>query len=218
MKFVLISDTHMQHHGLGLPEADVLIHAGDSLGWGTAQELIEFKKWLQNQARKFSRVVLIAGNHDRILEQQPREAQDVLLEAIPNLFYLEDSSCVIEGVRFWGSPWTTEYQHWAFMRRPGLDMDKAWELIPEDTQVLVTHSPAKEILDQGFGSTQIGCEMLAHRLGPQGNLKPVLHVFGHSHFGWGSQEKYGIVRVNAAVCNNRNERVRSYQVFEHTFD
>lgn len=214
MRLVLISDTHKQHAQLKLPDGDVLIHAGDFLGWGTALELIEFKEWFQKAARKFEKVVLVAGNHDRILEQQPREAQDVLLDAVPNLFYLQDSGCAINGVKFWGSPWTTEFQNWAFMKRPGFDMDKAWEIVPEDTQVLVTHSPARGILDRGFGTTRIGCEMLAHRLGPEGNLKPALHVHGHSHFSYGQQEENGILRVNAALANDRNLLVNQPVVLE----
>ena len=139
MKLVLISDTHTEHARLNLPEADVLVHAGDFLGWGTAQELINFVNWLRREAYKFNKEVLIAGNHDRILEQQPRESQDLLLERIPNLFYLQDSACIIDGVKFWGSPWTTEFQNWAFMRRGGFHMDEAWKQVPEDTQVLITH-------------------------------------------------------------------------------
>jgi predicted phosphodiesterase len=204
-----MSDTHAQHNGLTrqkplrLPEGDVLIHAGDFLSWGSDLELLSFVLWLESQASKFKHILIVAGNHDKFLEQKPVNGRAVL-SRIANLLYLQDSGVELDGVKFWGSPWTTEFQHWAFMRRPGFDMDKAWELIPEDTQVLITHSPPQGILDPGKYNSRIGCEMLAYRLGPDGNLKPKLHVFGHGHAGYGQEEHNGILHVNAALCNDNN--------------
>lgn len=219
MKLVLFSDTHARHRHLSrLPKGDLAIFAGDCLGWGNMLELYGFVQWLEEQATKFKYVLMVAGNHDRIIEQQPEESRE-LLYRIPNLIYLQDSGEEVEGVRFWGSPWTIEFKNWHFMRRGGPDIDKAWALIPDDTQVLITHSPPANILDKGsIPNTTIGCEMLAYRLGPDGNLKPRLHVFGHSHESYGQEEANGILHVNAALCNGRNDLVRKPVVLELEFD
>lgn len=195
----------MKHNGLKLPEGDLLIHAGDFLGWGSALELVNFTYWLEKQAPKFGTVLMTGGNHDRIVQQQPIESK-AILHRIPNLFYLQDSDfCTQEEVLCWGSPWTIEFLNWAFMRRPGFHMDKAWKQIPDNTQILITHSPPKGILDKGVSNPNIGCEMLAYRLGPEGNLRPKLHVFGHSHHSYGQVESAeGILHVNAALVNSQN--------------
>ena len=217
LKFVLISDTHMQHTGLELPEGDILIHAGDFLGWGTLEELTEFCLWIDKQAVKFQHVILVAGNHDRCLQNQPSKARR-LLGRTPNLCYLEDSGIKLCGVEFWGSPWTTEYQYWAFMRRPGPHMDEVWAKVPKSTQVLVTHSPPFGILDRGFGNTHVGCEMLTRRLGSRGNLRPRLHVFGHSHSFYGQEEHGRTLHCNASLVDNRNFLVNRPMELELTFD
>ena len=42
---------------------------------------------------------------------KPEQARGLLTNAI----YLEDSGVEIDGVRFWGSPWTPTFMDWAFM-------------------------------------------------------------------------------------------------------
>jgi len=217
MKLVLIADTHKAHTSLDLPEGDILIHAGDCLGWGDTMELYAFAYWLKQQSHKFQHILLVAGNHDGAFQYQPAEALSIV-EQVPNLIYLQDSGVTLCGVRFWGSPWTTEFRNWYFMRRPGPHIDKAWKLIPEDTQVLITHSPPYGVLDKGVGQTTVGCDMLAYRLGPDGNLKPRLHVFGHSHICYGQEEHNGILHVNADLCDNRNVLVKPPVVLELSFD
>ncbi len=47
----VISDTHNKHDQLGrLPDADVLLHCGDSTYRGTAAELSDFNRWLGEQS------------------------------------------------------------------------------------------------------------------------------------------------------------------------
>ena len=221
MKLVLISDTHQQHSKLKLPKGDVLIHAGDFLGWGTQLELYGFAYWLAQEARKFEHVIVVAGNHDGVLQRQPTEAIATLYQ-IPNLYYLMDSEIVLNGVKFWGSPWTTEFKKWYFMRPSGPAMDKVWRLIPDDTQVLITHSPPTGILDKGLWGTAVGCDMLAHRLGPEGNLRPRLHVFGHAHSSYGQVERIvgekKILHANAALTDDANQLSRKPIALELSFD
>lgn len=66
VKFVCISDTHTKHKELKIPDADVLIHAGDFTYKGKEQELKDFYKFLKELPHKHK--VVIAGNHDLTLD------------------------------------------------------------------------------------------------------------------------------------------------------
>ena len=64
--------------------------------------------------------------------------------------YLHDRSTEVEGLVVYGSPWTVE-RRWspayAFTTPSGTLRSKHWRLIPDKVDVLVTHSPPKNILD-----------------------------------------------------------------------
>ncbi|OAL43598.1 phosphoric ester hydrolase-like protein [Pyrenochaeta sp. DS3sAY3a] len=67
----------------------------------------------------------------------------------------------------------------AFQYERGRD---AWsETVPEDTDILVTHTPPKYHLDLPLPDG-MGCE---HLLAEVQRVKPRLHVFGHVHWGAG---------------------------------
>ena len=69
----------------------------------------------------------------------------------------------------------------AFQYARGSD---AWsETVPEDVDILVTHTPPKFHLDLAM-PRGLGCE---HLLKEVKRVKPVLHVFGHVHWGAGSE-------------------------------
>lgn len=55
--------------------------------------------------------------------------------------YLEDSAATIGGVSFWGSPWQPEYGRSAFNLPRGAALSRKWDLIPDGTDVLITHGP-----------------------------------------------------------------------------
>ncbi len=142
MRLVCISDTHSQHDDIDLiPDGDVLIHAGDCLGRGSIFELEDFDYWLGELPHPTK--ILIAGNHDWCFQTRPNEARKLVTNAI----YLEDSGVTIGGLKFWGSPITPTFRNWAFNRDRGPDIAKHWDLIPDDTDVLVTHGPPEGIFD-----------------------------------------------------------------------
>jgi hypothetical protein len=65
-----------------------------------------------------------------------------LLAEYPTVIYLNDSGVEIDGLKFWGSPVQPYFHNWAF-NRIGDDICKHWELIPLDTDILITHGPVK---------------------------------------------------------------------------
>ena len=179
-----------------LPDGDVLVHAGYMTGRGSLDEISAFMDWFA--AQPHAHKVLIAGNHDFAFERSP-EAAELLVP--PGVTYLRDSGCVIDGVRFWGSPWQPWFHDWAFNLDRGPALGAKWALIPDDVQVLVTHGPRHGILDTVAWprGARVGCEALAARIPSLGALR--VHVFGHIHEAHGVEVTGGVTYVNACVCD-----------------
>lgn len=191
MRITLISDTHNKHKhvhnkGLGdLPGGDLILHAGDISSMGYKHEIVEFAKWYDQL--EYTHKVFVAGNHDWGFETHPDQA----LEAIERygVTYLQDKMRTIKDgetvINIYGTPWQPEFCNWAFnLPKNGPGLASKWEAIPEDTDILVTHSPAFGKLDtvEGRRSEHLGCELLSERIDV---IKPKIHVCGHIHTGYG---------------------------------
>ncbi len=184
MRLVCVADTHMFHADFKeLPAGDVLVHAGDMGRAGDEEELVEVARWLRAQPHRHK--VVVAGNHDFLFQTEPAKAR----ELFAGLTYLEDSDCTIDGVRFWGSPWTPVFFDWAFMLPRGEALAAKWALIPDGLDVLITHGPPHGVLDDarkyrdgdgtpGKPPRPVGCEALRDRVAI---VKPRVHLFGHIH-------------------------------------
>lgn len=191
MRIVCLSDTHMRHKKIQIPDGDVLVHAGDFTTRGSFEDIIGFNSWLGRLPHKHK--VIIAGNHDFGFERDSSHARSLITEAI----YLEDSGTEIDGVRFWGSPWQPWFYSWAFNLRRGAPLAEKWALIPTNTDVLITHGPPFGILDQTDRGEPVGCEELKKELH---RVRPKLHVFGHIHEAYGQTYEDGTTFVNASNC------------------
>jgi Icc-related predicted phosphoesterase len=197
MRLVTISDTHSLHDSIDkLPEGDVLVHAGDFMNSGyDLRDIVSFNRWLGEQ--NFKHRVVCAGNHDRYFENAPQQARELLTNAT----YLENDGITIDGVTFWGSPYTPEFLNWAFMYPRGTAAQRYWGMIPDSLDVLITHGPPFGILDQTApGETHLGCEEL---LDVVKKKKPRVHIFGHIHGGAGTFENEATRFINAAYLNER---------------
>ena len=101
-------------------------------------------------------------------------------------------------VKIWGSPWQPEFYNWAFnLPRNGESLKAKWDLIPTDTDILITHGPAWGYVDKIIG-TQIplGCELLVNKIK---EIKPKIHVCGHIHSAYGYYFDGDTHFINAAV-------------------
>lgn len=216
MKIVNISDLHMATPDP--PPGDVLVCAGDLTHKGRPYEITQMFKYLGKWSKNYRYTVAIPGNHDFGLEshyyQYKQEA------ASQGITLLNDDGIIIDGIQFWGSPITPWFHNWAFNRYPE-DIEPHWLLIPEDTQVLITHGPPRGIMDgvPTYKRTQIGvdhhyrpiytkalanmdhvgCPTLLERIKDLKQLK--LHVFGHIHEGYGQEEHNGVKYVNASIMD-----------------
>jgi Icc-related predicted phosphoesterase len=205
MRLVLISDTHNLHKSLLVPEGDVLIHAGDITKWGDPADVNSLNKWFATLPHRHK--LVIAGNHDFCLEQTPQESEALLT----NCLYLRDASVTIEGVKFYGSPWQPEFCHLAFNLNRGPEIKAKWDLIPNDTDVLITHGPPYGFGDRTTQNEVVGCLDLMTRLRI---VRPRLHVFGHIHEGYGLYHDEHTTYANASICTVSYQPINQPLVFD----
>jgi len=197
MRIIAVSDTHGLHNRIeSLPDGDVLVHAGDVMNSGfDPEDIRSFNLWLGKQP--FECRIVVGGNHDRFFQNSSEQARGLLTNAI----YLENSGAAINGVSFWGSPYTPEFLNWAFMYPRGETARKYWDLIPQNLDVLITHGPPFGILDQ---VAPVGEHLVCAELLEAVEVKkPKVHIFGHIHGGAGTFDN-GVTRfINAAYLNER---------------
>jgi len=197
VKIICISDTHGEHELVNVPMGDVLVHAGDITAHGSKENFLDFIRWFSSLPHEHK--IFIGGNHDTFLEEQPEQVVEVATRH--GLIYLNDSGVEIKGVQFWGSPITPRFHDWSFMRDED-DIHHHWSLIPDNTQVLVTHGPVWGILDEVERSEELtehtGCKSLAARVSV---VQPRYHVFGHIHEGYGSLDSGKTRYINVSTMN-----------------
>ena len=183
LKLLHISDTHGVHRRLrDLPEADILVHSGDFTMSGSEAETLDFLEWLCNLPYRHK--VLVAGNHDACLYGATLDGLD------DNVHYLCDSGVEIEGLKFWGVP--------MFMEDcVSGHQEQLYVAIPDDTDVLVTHTPPYGILDRD-GSILYGSRELLEKVRA---IRPRLHLFGHIHRAHGTTNDGMTVFSNAAIMD-----------------
>lgn len=192
LRLVVLSDTHGLHGDLEVPPGDVLIHAGDLTRRGDLEEVRAFDAFLAGLEHRHK--LVIAGNHDFCFERRPAAARALLRHAV----YLEDEAVEVAGVRFYGSPWQPWFYDWAFNLRRGPEIAAKWRLIPEDTDVLVTHGPPLGHGDRTARGDRAGCADLLERIR---RVRPRYHLFGHIHEAYGSSADETTTYVNASTCD-----------------
>jgi len=203
MKITFISDTHTKHQDLNQDldkiQGDLLIHAGDSMNSGyDPNDVMLFASWF-NRLNNYKHKVFIAGNHDRLFENEPELTGDLVTAYGPDLVYLQDKLFEVDGVKIYGSPWSPYFYNWAWnLPRNGWELELKWKDIPDDTDILVCHTMPWGHLDT-TDNINVGCELLRVRID---EIKPKIFVGGHIHSGYGYKFDGHTHFFNAAVLNN----------------
>lgn len=217
-----VSDLHGNYPEL--EGGDLLIVAGDWTLTDSEENLRCFEGWLLSEgASKYKETIVIAGNHDNFAYELKRLALTPYLHTLPQVKYLCDSGTEFEGLKIWGSPWTLRFEGMnpncmAFTVETEEDLAKKWALIPDDTDILVTHSPCWGMNDGPHPEVRYGSTSLLRRVVDIGVTKLKLHVCGHIHEGYGVfdirkwQKRVGesptTVFVNASQVNEYYNPVR----------
>ncbi len=216
-----ISDLHGDFPELE-GNADVLIVAGDLTARHTLKEFNYFFNWLKKQNYKHK--IVIGGNHDAYLQQNVMYGQNSMNlgrneDGTYDYYYLCESEVIIDGIKFYGTPWTKTFAGIApnckAFTVDGEEMlSKKWVVIPEDTDVLITHSPPYligDLVDRSpYEPEHVGSKSLG-RLIRDSNIK--LNVFGHVHEGYGEMrlerisDDHEFIFVNASIMNKDYESV-----------
>ncbi len=184
-----------------LEGGDLLIIAGDCTSNDTLSAWDDFLWWFDDQ--DYRKKVMVAGNHDnfctkwksnRIPEEDPET--HIWPRNRKTIEYLCDSGTEFEGLKIWGSPWTSWFHGInpkckAFTLHGEEKLQKKWALIPDGIDILVTHSPPLGWLDENRDGIACGSLSLSQELY---RIRPKLHVFGHIH------ESYGMYRPKLEFC------------------
>jgi len=193
-----------------LEGGDLLIVAGDLTRRDTEGEHFDFSEWVDIQPYK--KKIVISGNHDN-------HVNPLYIDSSRRCQYLCDSVTEFEGLKIWGSPWTKTFEGMnprckAFTVDLEEDLAETFDLIPDDVDILITHSPPYLVLDKTERGESVGSKALLGTLNAR--IKPKLHVFGHIHEcggkrmilrrpGYGSENN--TICVNASHVNERYDPV-----------
>ena len=213
-KIVHFSDTHKRHDTVKLPDCDICIFTGDATARGGVNDTIEFLRWYKKQYQ-CTHKVFIPGNHDLGFDFKfnletgaefwmPDIVKEFFDEAdYRNIIYIQNEMKVVDDIQIWGSPVTPDFhpQYWAFNKPRGDEIMKVWEHIPMAPHIVATHGPVHGIGDfvTGSGGHQ-GCEDLKAAIE---TIRPLIHLCGHIHEGYGVVEKDGIWYSNGSICDDR---------------
>ncbi len=206
-KIIIISDTHRSEHELILPKGDILIHAGD-LEIRSALELQIIIEWFESL--DYKHIIWIGGNHDFYLEQLYNS--NITPANIPeNIHYLMNTGITIEGIKFWGSPFSSQFGRWAFMGHLE-ELKPIWDKIPSDTDIVITHSPPFAINDQCVNGISVGCPALRDKLK---EIKPKYHICGHIHEAYGVYQDEHTTYINASLLDEYYAMVNKPVIIEY---
>lgn len=184
MNILHISDTHGFHEGF--PQSrfkgiHLVIHSGDCSNHRNPAlnepEVRRFIEWYKDVPVEHK--IYVAGNHDTSIEARMIN-KSVFTEA--GIIYLENEGIEISGWKIWGSPYTPMFAEWSFMKKRE-KINRVWETIPDDINILITHGPPKGVRDLSIdrdGTLELcGDGALGKRCDKLKSLQ--FHCFGHIH-------------------------------------
>jgi hypothetical protein len=166
VRCVVLSDTHLSHERIDVPDGDVLIHCGDfghCRRGSTAVTTAAFDDWLSTLPHEIK--LVICGNHDNWNSNDAT----LMRTAFKNATYLQDEMVVVDvdedanlilrkddgdkraaGLRIFGHPWTHAR---SFVYRANgyaaslAERRRLVAQIPRDCHIVVSHAPPYGIGD-----------------------------------------------------------------------
>ena len=217
IKIAAISDMHGMLEGLDPRGCEICVIAGDfseQTGFGHGAMKAQ-RDWIHDEffewTGRFSDTtfIVVAGNHDLCLDpvMTSRYADDSWkIEWPSNVKYLHDSGVEVSGLKFYGTPWVPIINYmWAFEGERD-ELKKQFSAIPENVDILVTHSPPRlpgylgdVSLEFGADSDKFGSSELADAIfekKPRYVFCGHIHSGSHNPFMFGDTVVQNVSRVN----------------------
>ena len=183
---------------------DLLIVTGDLTSRDEPIEHLEFIQWLDVQPYKHK--IVIAGNHDHNIDGDE-------IDSLENTYYLKNELITIEDVTFWGSPHSLWFDRinpkcCAFTSHD-TELVNVYSHIPDETNVLISHTPFHGMLDQNRDGYHCGSKSLRDAID---RVKPILFVCSHIHEQGGNEMMYkhqgpNTWCVNCSIMNEKYQPV-----------
>jgi len=123
-----------------------------------------------------------------------------------------DSSTTIDNWFIWGSPWQPYFHNWAFNLQRGPEIKEKWDLIPNNVDILMTHGPPEGHGAYTFDAIDAGCADLLDTV--KNRVKPLVHVFGHIHEGYGVTSDRTTMFINGSICTFAYQAINKPIVFD----
>lgn len=228
MKITAIGDLHGDTPAL--PGGDLLIVSGDLTARDKAHEYAQFKMWIEKQ--DYKKKVVIGGNHDTLIfngrwvYDKPYDFE-YLCDSGTEFEYEEkvEEDHKFKGtitykqkkkLKLWGTPWTQWFEGvnplcTAFMLQSEVELAEKYDMIPDDTDILITHGPRFEVLDRTLYKTNAGSKSLLKRVDYLKGKQLKFHIHGHIHEAHGKHEEDGLVTLNVSrmdrLYNPKNQIV-----------
>lgn len=194
-KIIAFSDTHNDHNMLQIPSADIAIHAGDACIKGNYTEVRSFLEWYVKQPFKYK--IYVPGNHDAKMYTHP-ELQSLAREY--GIYVLFNDLIEIEGISIYGNATTFPSEDRIDAESDLWDnKDTVWNNMPHNCDIVVTHIPPKNILDEADRGAHIGCSYLRDEVSIK---KPKIHIFGHCHEKRNHVLYNGVTRFMNVACKD----------------
>ncbi|PVD25769.1 hypothetical protein C0Q70_13429 [Pomacea canaliculata] len=121
-------------------------------------------------------------------------------QLLTNCIYLQDAalpSVALKSMVHLGQQ--PEFCGWGFNLDRGAPLLEKWNMIPSQTDIVMTHGPPLGHGDLCLGGLRAGCAELLKTI--QVRVKPRFHIFGHIHEGYGVTSDGFTKFINASTCN-----------------
>lgn len=219
MDICAISDLH--GHLPELPESDLLLIAGNIFPQNIANNPKASMDWFKDKFIEWCKeqetweIVLIAGTRDWVLQQQHDKFKESIKEYEEWFHYLRNEYTELdikgEPVSIFGTPFTRETGHWAFMKNDK-ELERLFNACPNQVDILLTH-------DAAYGVSDIPFERLAF-MKPYEDInqgsKPLRDVYNRTTFKYGF---HGNIRSsNRNLTNFKNAKVCNVSYVDEKFN
>lgn len=195
MKIIATSDTHGNLINIK-EQCDIFIIAGDWSPLYCQSDPYRMLSWIKFRFIPWTKtinakyIIFIAGNHDFVCTFS--WFNDELNKAIyfcdaKNIYYLNNSSVIINDIKFYGTPNNESPRGWAYAK----EYNQVYNF-DKDTDVLITHQPPK-IGNVGFvkqKNIELGSDILKQAI-KKSNI--TLNICGHIHTG---EHKETLLKLN----------------------